>query len=66
MSDDFLHPFVKSTDEYKNESDNVKKKTLKTSSFDRWSTYIFLNNSDDKKCDSIKKKILSKFSFGND
>ena len=48
VGEEILYTFVETTSEYQKESDTDKQDKLKDESFGKWTTYLFLANSDQK------------------
>ena len=68
MGLDILHNFVESTSEYqKAEADGEEdiKKKLKVESFGKWTTYLYLQNSDQRKYGSLMRNFRTQYSLGN-
>ena len=64
VGEDILHTFVETTSEFQKETDDAKKDKLKDESFNKWTTYLFLSNSDQKKYGSLMKTFRTQYSLG--
>ena len=58
---ELLHNFVETTAEYQAETDNDIKIQLKEESFNKWKTYIYLHNSDQKKYGTLMKTFKTQY-----
>ena len=66
IGDTFLHDFVKTTVEYKNEADTGKKTELAKNSTETWMSYLVLRNSDSNKYGSLKRNFRTQYALNND
>jgi len=62
---ELLHNFVETTAEFQAAADNAAKTKLKKESFDKWTSYMYLYNSDQKKYGSLMKNFKTQYSLGN-
>ena len=64
VGEDILHKFVETTNEYQKETDSDEQKKLKEDSFGKWTTYLYLVNSDQRKYGSLMKTFKTQYSLG--
>ena len=56
---------MKTTAEYQALTDAGKQEKLKKESFDKWTTYLYLHNSNQKKYGTLMKTFHTQYSLGN-
>ena len=56
---------MKTTAEYQALTDAGKQEKLKKESFDKWTTYLYLHNSNQKKYGTLMKTFQTQYSLGN-
>jgi len=61
-----LDHFIEHSEEYRDETDDAVKKTLKEDAFDRWMAYLLIKNCDQTKYGTLTKTFVSQYSLGND
>ena len=61
-----LDDFVANTEVYQQAATDVEKKKLQDDAWERWRAYLFIHSADQAKYGSLKKKLTSDFSLGND
>ena len=65
LGSEFLDSFADRTKEVQEESDATRKDELKKKAFDKWTTYLYLKNSDYRKYGSLMKGFRTQYSLGN-
>lgn len=63
-----IHGFVEKTDQYQvlSRQDEQEKQQIKDKSYDVWTTFIFLDNTDDLKYKSLKQDLTKQYSMNID
>jgi hypothetical protein len=62
---DILNTFVENTREYREERDAAKMKEMKIGAFNKWMSYLLIQNSNQSKYGSLTNRLISQFSMGN-
>ena len=65
IGEDILHTFAERTKEYKDAKASDDKNEIKKKSFDKWITYLYLRNSDQRKYGTLMKNFRTQYSLGN-
>ena len=65
LGDKILDIFIENSTEYRNETDTTKQQEMKDNAWERWMSYLFLDNSDKTKYGSLITSFQSQFSLGN-
>ena len=65
IGEDILHKFIENTKKYKDMSEDEERDIIKKESFNKWITYLFLSNCDQKKYGSLRKNFQMQYSLGN-
>ena len=66
VGESFLHDFVATTAEYKNETDTGKQTEFEKNSTETWMSYLVLKNSDSNKYGSLKRNFRTQYALNND
>ena len=59
-----LSLFTECTKEYKEETNTAVKQDIKKKAFEKWTTYLFMRNSDQRKYGTLMKKFRTDYSLG--
>jgi hypothetical protein len=65
LGTDLLDKFIEQGAEYREETDDTKKKKMKEEAFDAWMAYLLLRNSDQNRDGTLMKGFVSQYSLGN-
>ena len=66
VGEEFLYKFAERTQEYKDAGgDTTQEDAIRKKAFNKWMTYVYLRNSDQRKYGTLMKTFRSQYSLGN-